>query len=200
MGGGRNTIMDTDDTLQKAVRKAAARDHDAFRVVFDRVSDKVFRFLLSQTGDRDVALDLLQDMFIDLWKGLPTFTYRSDDEFWGFVFIIAKRKLFAYRSKEKRFPTLDVDDDMLDALLPPEMREDPAHEDYRVLHSAITKLSDNAREIISLRHWSDLSYKEIAVVAHISETAAKVRHHRAIAELESHLPPKYAQDEKTRFA
>ena len=77
--------MDTARTLEEAVREAAKGDHAAFRAVFDAGNDKLFRYFLGQVGSREEALDLLQDTFIDLWRALPRFRYRTADEFWGFA-------------------------------------------------------------------------------------------------------------------
>lgn len=175
------------DTLKEVITRATTGDRDAFRHVFDLGSDKVFRYLMSQLQNREDAHDLLQETFIDLWKGLRNFRYRSDDEFWGFLFLIARRKVYAYRKIPNK--TVLVDSDEFDALIPQELHDHPEYEDYRFLHRTLATLGAKSKEVLTLRYWSDLSFAEIARVAGITEGAAKVRHHRALRELEGALEP-----------
>lgn len=183
----QNDQKQPNDALKEVITRAGAGDRDAFRHVFDLASDKVFRYLMSQLQNREDAHDLLQETFIDLWKGLRKFRYQSDDEFWGFLFLIARRKVYAYRKIPNK--TVLVDGDEFDALIPEELHDHPEYEDYRFLHRTLATLGAKSKEILTLRYWSDLSFAEIAVVAGISEGAAKVRHHRALRELEGALEP-----------
>jgi RNA polymerase sigma-70 factor (ECF subfamily) len=185
--------MNTPETLGSAARKAAQGDRDAFRAIFDAGNDKLFHYLLGQLHDRDEALDMLQETFIDIWRALPKFRYRSDEEFWGFVFTIARRKVFAHRKRALREAHV-VDNSTLE-ILSEERTATIAHypEDHRVLISALAKLSDTSREILKLRYWSELSFKEIAITIATNESAAKVRHHRAIKELQIYLPKEYVE-------
>lgn len=175
-----------DTTLKELVREAASGNHQAFRSIFEVGSDNVFRYFLAQVRQREDALDLLQETYIDLWRALPKFSWRSDEEFWGFVFTIARRKLYAFQQDTRR-RSVALDMDELEALIPTDAHEHPHYEDYRSLYRAIAKLSDVSREILALRYWSELSFKEIAVAVNITEGAAKVRHHRAVHELHVHL-------------
>lgn len=183
-------------TLGELVRLAKDGDRLAFRGIFETSNDRVFRFLLGQLGDREDALDVLQEVFIDVWKGLPRFTYRSDEEFWGFVFLIARRKVFALRTHAHK-RNVPVENDVLEALHRPESTE-PAHrDDHHPLILAMKNLNALSREIIGLRYWSELSFKEIGIAMRISENNAKVRHHRALKELQTYLPKEYVEQQFT---
>ncbi len=173
--------------LQALLERVRSGSHDAFRVLFDRLNDRLFAHAYAHTKERESAKDLVQETFIDLWRGVESFSYRSDQEFHGFVFLILKRKLTKYYSERKRAPgSLDQrmeevgDRDETLAIV-------PEYEYHRGLMKGFDQLSETSREILSLRNWSDLSFKEIAHVLDISESAAKVRHHRAIGELRDTL-------------
>jgi len=190
--------MNTESVLANAVQKTAQGDRAAFRTVFDAANDKVFRYLLGQLHNREEALDVLQDTFIDIWKALPKFHYRSDEEFWGFVFTIARRKVFAIRKNATRTGQVLVDNEALELM--DEERSESAvtySDDHSMLLDALAKLSDTSHEILKLRYWSELSFKEIAITIDTSENAAKVRHHRALKELQTHLPQTYVEQQFT---
>ena len=64
------------------------------------LSDRLFSYALAHTRNRDDALDLVQDTFIDLWGGLKKFKYKNDESFYGFVFLVLKRKLYRHYKKQ----------------------------------------------------------------------------------------------------
>ena len=178
--------------LRTFVVSASAGDREAFRHVYDFSNDKVFRFLLGQLRDRELALDTLQETFIDLWKALPKFRFTSDEEFWGFLFTIARRKVYAVR-KNAHKANVAVDNETLEFLHESTDPHTPLHEDDRALHGALAKLGILSREVLGLRYWSELSFKEIALALETTENTAKVRHHRAIKELQTYLPTSYVE-------
>lgn len=169
--------------LEEFVARAQRGDQDAFRALFDILSDRLFAFAVAHTRDRDSAADLVQDTFVDVWKELPKFRYRSDGEFYGFVFLILRRKLIKHHRAKNHAPeSLDERQEMLgdsDGAI----AVTAEYEDHRGLLKAISMLSKTSREILALRNWSELSFREIAQTLGIGESAAKVRHHRAINEL-----------------
>jgi RNA polymerase sigma-70 factor (ECF subfamily) len=190
--------MNTESVLANAVQKTAQGDRAAFRTVFDAANNKVFLYLLGQLHNREEALDVLQDTFIDIWKALPKFHYRSDEEFWGFVFTIARRKVFAFRKHATRAGHVVVDNDRLEVMSEERAGTALAYpEDHHLLLEALAKLSDTSHEILKLRYWSELSFKEIAITIETSENAAKVRHHRALKELQTYLPQTYVEQQFT---
>lgn len=183
-------------TVGELVRSAKDGDRLAFRGIFGMGSDRVFRFLIGQLGDREDALDLLQEVFIDVWKGLPRFNYRSDEEFWGFVFLIARRKVFALRAHAHK-RNVPVENDVLEALHEQQSSEITHADEHHPLILAMKHLNSLSQEILGLRYWSALSFKEIGIAMNISENNAKVRHHRALKELQTYLPKEYVEQQFT---
>ena len=163
-----------DQSLRDAIRESSAGNKDAFRAVFDRCFDTVFRYLAARLQSRDDALDLAQDTFVDVWQALPRFRYSTDRQFYGFIFTIAKRKLAKQYANAVQTMPLDetrIGDTTLDI------------EDYRNLTKAISQLRSNYQELLRLRYWGGLSFSEIAAALGITENAAKVWHHRAVRKL-----------------
>ncbi len=183
-------VMTHTDEFSAALEAAKAGDRGAFRRAYEHSNDKVFRFLLGQLGDRELALDTLQDVYIDVWKALPKLQIKSDGECWGFLFIVARRKVYAARDKRLRADVL-VYTETFDFLHEGETQSPERRDDARVLHLSLSSISQISQEVLNLRYWSELSFKEIALVLGTTENAAKVRHHRALKELQAHLPPTY---------
>jgi len=154
-------------------------DETAFHELYEHLNNTLFKYIISRTGDRDTAIDLLQDFFIDLWRGLQKFTYSSEEQFYGFVFKIIKRKLSVYYKKRKT--TIEIDENDIEQSYE---RDVELADDLRILTNFVGKLKEKSRIVIELRYWSGLTFNEIGVVLNCKETTVKVRHHRALKDLQ----------------
>ena len=89
--------------LALLVTKAQNGNKEAFKGIFECLNNRLFTYALLRTSNREDALDIVQETFIELWNTLNKFEYRTEEEFNGFVFTLAKRKLYKYyKSKERR--------------------------------------------------------------------------------------------------
>jgi len=163
-------------SAETLIRESKKGDKIAFQGLFDMLSPRLFTYALAHTRNRDDALDLVQDTFIDLWNALQKFQYKNDESFFGFVFLILKRKL--YRHYNKRVQSVELDEKYITDNYVLEV------EDYRYLEKIIGTLPQKYQELLRLRYWSAFSFKEIAVVMDVKEGTAKVWHHRAINQLQ----------------
>ena len=133
--------MTDSSTIENLVRDAKGGDKDAFKRLFDVLSDRLFAYALSHVKNREDATDLVQETFIDLWNGLSKFKYRNDESFYGFVFLVLKRKLYRHYKKQPRTVELDeqhiADNYVLEV------------EDYRYLDRVMGTLPKNYQELLT---------------------------------------------------
>jgi len=99
------------------------------------------------------------------------------------VFTIAKRKLSRIRQMRMREEPLADTHDVAD------MTATATPEERAVIGRALGRLSEKDRDIVLLRYWSGLQFSAIASVMNMREGAVRVRHHRALTELEGILKP-----------
>jgi RNA polymerase sigma-70 factor (ECF subfamily) len=174
--------MTGDETTQTLVEKSARGDADAFKALYVKLVDRVFGYLAGRT-DRTAATDLAQDSFVELYKALPSFTYRSEFEFHAFVFVIVKRTLARHyenkHTKAARY-TESLDERVLTS-------PDTDRLERLSLMQALDVLDEITREIIVLHHWSRYTFPEIATLTDMTESAVRTRHHRALAILKAQL-------------
>lgn len=172
-----NVPLQSQTILQERLERAADGDEQAFREVYELLVDRVFSFIRMRARSRDEAMDIVQDVFLDVWGALSRFRYVSDAHFYSFVFVITKRRLIkhykthVHESLEELEPHVHpkVDADITD---PDGVRD------------VVAKLPEKYRDVVALRYWSGLSFAEIGEYLGITENSAKVRHHRALKELE----------------
>lgn len=167
------------NTYRSLIKKAAAGDPQAFRTLYDRTHQKLFGYALARMNDREDAIDLLQEVYLDLWRALPAFEYRSDREFMAFVFLILKRKLVHYY--QKLHPTEALQEDSATVATTDQLP------DQYGLHALLPKLRREYAEVLELRYWSDLKFDEIASVLQEKTSTIKTWHHRALQELDTLL-------------
>ncbi len=167
--------------LERLIQESQKGNKDAFQEIFEILNNRLFLYVLSHTKNRDDSLDITQDTFIEIWNSLEKFSYYSDETFYGFVFTILKRKIFANRKKTKDIP---LENEVLESI---DGGYELNNEDYRYLSKHIELLAKKYQDILRLRYWSDLTFKEISCVLNIKETTAKVWHHRAVQKLKVNL-------------
>ncbi len=175
--------MEDDRTLEALVLQSAQGDEVALRALTSAVTRPLFPYLMSRTKSRDEAKDVLQDTLVDVWQSLARFSYRSDAEFFAFVFTIAKRKLGRIHMMQAKEEPLGDWHDVADGDALSQAQTSLA------VSGALTKLSGKDKEIVTLRYWSGLSFLSIGRILSMSEGAVRVRHHRALHELEETLTP-----------
>lgn len=165
------------ENLKGLVLLSAGGDENSFRQLYELLSDQLFRFILIRCSSREETLDLLQDVFLDIWKALPKFKYSSDAEFYSFVFTIARRKLSKYYRFRKQI--IEFDEKYI------KENYEINSEDYWLFEKVIPKLKEKYRQVLQLRYWSDFSFAQIAESLDLKESTVKVQHHRAIKQLAS---------------
>lgn len=163
--------------LQSLIISAKKGDRETFRVFYNLLSPRIFRFIRPRARNREDALDVLQETFIDFWKGLEKFTYQNDKALEAFLLLIATRKLSKnFRFWKRYIPLDEVEDIVADETTP----EDRATLEVTF---ALAKLNTKDRELIVLRDIEGRSFAEISEILGVSENALKVRHHRALIKI-----------------
>ena len=164
--------------VENLIILSAQGDEVAFRGLYECLNDTLFKYIASRTKNRDDALDLLQDVFIDLWKALQKFSYRSEGQFYGFIFKITKRKLSKHYQANRT--TLELDENALEQSYEMDIE---LNDNARIMKKVVSGLKEKNRVVIELRYWSGLTFSEIGTLLNCKETTVKVRHHRALKTL-----------------
>ena len=141
------------------LRKAQRGDERAFSLIVRAYEVPVFNYVLRLVGDRALAEDLTQEVFIRVFQGLPKFSLRSKFTTWLFQ-VTKNRVLDELRASERRPRALVA----LDDAPPLEVVDAPAEqvETIEALWVAVEALSTDLKMALLLRDVVGLSYNEIA--------------------------------------
>lgn len=168
--------MSSED-IQALVRESAEGGKESYQKLYEHMVDRVFAYVRYRTKSHTQATDLTQDVFVELWKALPRFTYHSREQFYAYVFVITKRKLFQiYATQHRETVSLQEETALSD-------EADPGGLMHDEVTRALDTLDPETREIVVLHHWSRYTFGEIAALINMGETAVRVRHHRALKSL-----------------
>jgi RNA polymerase sigma-70 factor (ECF subfamily) len=154
------------------LRKAQRGDERAFAIIVRMYQAPVFNYILRLTGDRSLAEELTQEVFLRVFQGLPRFSLRCKFTTWMFQ-VTKNRVLDELRARERR-PLRPV---ALDDVAPVEVIDQPFEqiEAIDALWRAIDVLSVDLKMALLLRDVVGLSYNEIADALEITLATVKWR-------------------------
>ena len=163
------------------VERCKQGDERAWSQLVEATYRDVYTLCLRILGDPNDASEATQDAYLKAWRGLRSF--RGDAMFETWLYRVASNSaLSKYRSRKRRQSRESgMQDDVLTALPASGSVEETAGAriEVQALEAALARLPEQHRTVIVLRDVYGMNIEEVAAQLGISETAAKVRVHRA---------------------
>ena len=188
--------FDRTDPDLDIVRMAQARGtrRVALGVLYERFRDRVYNTALRIVGDRDEAADVMQEVFILLFRHIRRFRARANFASW--VYRITVNAALDHLRRRRRTPTpgappvlLDGPSDVPDLSAPERNLAQLDLSDH--VRDAMSRLSDRLRIVVVLRYLEGLSYADIAEILDCSLGTVKSRLNRAHSALRAELGSRY---------
>ncbi|UCE07168.1 MAG: RNA polymerase sigma factor [bacterium] len=180
---------------KKLMKLVVERNSQAFKILYQRYELQIFNFILNYTGRRELAQDLLQETFTRVWFAAHTFNLKKGN-FREWVYTIALNITRNEMSKKQYdYQYVDVSEIFGGNHEPihPETEQPDVKLNQSELKDTILRLlgqlNPHLREIIILKHYQQLKFREIAQITKMPEGTLKARFHRAIAQLKVLLEP-----------
>ncbi len=154
-----------------------------------RHKNRVFAYILLLVKDKQLADDIFQDTFIKVINTIRNGSYQEEGKFIQWVMRIAHNLIIDHFRKSKRIPVFDNSNDdfdifdtikFTDASIEDRMITDQIHQDVRKL---IEFLPPEQKEVLFMRHYSDMSFKDIAEQTDVSINTALGRMRYALINL-----------------
>lgn len=163
-------------------------NEDALSTLVYRHKQKIYSFIYSKVLDRDVTEDVFQDTFIKVIRTLKLGKYNEEGKFLPWVMRIAHNLVIDYFRKNNRMPKFDNSGDfnifsvISDGSLNVEKQliKDQIDSDLQKL---ITELPEDQRDVLLMRIYKDMSFKEIAECTGVSINTALGRMRYALINL-----------------
>lgn len=171
----------SDETL---VRCVARKDERAMRILFARHQRRVFLFLIRVVKDEPLAEDVVNEVFLDVWRKAESFREQSAVSTW--LFAIARHKALSALGRRSE---VGLDEQMAATLVDPEADPERALQEKdrsKALGQCLAQLSPEHGQIINLVYYREKSIREVAEIVGVPEPTVKTRMfyaRRRIAEL-----------------
>ena len=174
-------------------------DDRAFRVLVERHQERIFGYLLGMVRDRDVANDLFQDTMLRAIQAMHQrrAAYERQGRWLAWTMRIARNAALDWLRSRKKFQDVSGGDDegtpFFERLADdaPDVTEFLQHaEAVEQLREAIEQLPPEQKEVVLLRHDSELTFREIAEITDVSINTALGRMRYALINLRKTMLPK----------
>ena len=180
---------------QELVDLYIAGDEPSLEILIARHKKRVFSYVMMVVRDRHLAEDIFQDTFIKVIQTLKRGSYNDEGKFLPWVLRIAHNLVIDHFRRQKRMPVVDGGEDfdifsvvslrqgnVEDRLVKTQLRSD--------IRKAVEQLPSEQREVLIMRHYLDMSFKEIADTTNVSINTALGRMRYALINLRKQMEKK----------
>ncbi len=155
--------MGYDET--ELISRCQKGDQDALKEIFDQYREKVYRIAYGVVRHREDALDIVQEVFVKLFRSIKDFQGKS--RFYTYLYRMSMNTAIDYARKTKRPPALSIHDEKIGFRLSDGSEKRPdriamQREMEKKLNEAMAKLPDEQRAAFIFREVEGLSYEEMA--------------------------------------
>ncbi len=173
---------------QELVRQYIEGDQLSLEFLIKRHQRKIFSYIVLIVKDKHLAEDIFQDTFIKVINTLRVGAYNEEGKFLPWVMRIAHNLVIDFFRKSKRMPVVENSEEydifetlrIFDETIEDKMIVEQIHQDVKKL---IELLPEEQKEVLKMRHYSDMSFKEIADLTNVSINTALGRMRYALINL-----------------
>jgi len=171
-----------DKDLLEKIRNTETRNY-GFNLLVREYQERIYWHIRKMVIDHDDTDDLVQEVFIKVWKGIDKF--REDARLFTWIYKIATNECLTFLTKKKRrffLPIGDVESEL--ALKVDTNSQLDGNAIQLKLQKALLKLPDKQRLVFNMKYFDEMKYEEIAKITGTSVGALKASYHHAVKKIE----------------
>jgi RNA polymerase sigma factor (sigma-70 family) len=178
--------MQSDDLVLLQQFREPATKEQGFTAIIKKYQEKLYWHIRRMVVDHDDANDVLQNMFIKVWKGLESF--REDSRLYTWLYRIATNESLSFIEQQKRRASVSMDEvgEGLSNKVKADANFDANKLEWK-LQLAIQQLPEKQRAVFNLRYYDEMPYEEMSRVLDTSEGALKASYHHAAKKIEAFI-------------
>jgi len=164
-------------------------NQESFEVLFNRHKTRIYSYIMLVIKDQHLAEDIFQETFIKVINSLKLGKYQDEGRFVPWVMRIAHNLIIDHFRKEKHLPTISNDDYEMDIFNSSKFSEATVEQSLikgqieKEVRSLLDELPEDQREVVYMRHFMGLSFKDIAEQTDVSINTALGRMRYALINL-----------------
>lgn len=165
--------------------QAAQRDPAAFRPLYNRYFEPIFRFIFRRTSDEDLTADICSQVFLKAMQRIGEYQYKGVP-FSAWLYRIASNEVSQHFRSVQKNRTVSIEEGNLSDMFE-ELKENQSEQHRAMLLKALDSLKEPDLQIIEMRFFEQRPFKEIANILEITESNAKVKTYRILERLKKKM-------------
>ena len=157
-----------------------------FTAIIKKYQEKLYWHIRRMVVSHDDANDVLQNVFIRVWKGLENF--REDAQLYTWLYKIATNESLTFLEQQKRKAAVSFES--VEVELSNKVKADSHFDANKLewkLQLAIQQLPEKQKIVFNLRYYDEMPYEEMSRVLETSEGALKASYHHAVKKIEEFI-------------
>ncbi|MFD2742544.1 MULTISPECIES: RNA polymerase sigma factor [Sphingobacterium] len=157
---------------------------EAFNLLLNKYQQKIYWHVRRMVIDHDDADDVVQDVFVKVWRNLEKF--REDSQLYTWLYRIATNECITFLNKKKQKQHVSLDEEDSSYLSSTLTASSYFNGDaaQMKLQQALLKLPEKQRLVFNMKYFEDLKYEEISEIVGTSVGALKASYHLAVKKIE----------------
>jgi RNA polymerase sigma-70 factor (ECF subfamily) len=178
-------MEDTADSTidpQELIQKAKAGDQRAFDLIYELYATPLYRYIYFRVSRKEDIEDILQTVFAKAFQSIPAYREQGKSLL-AYLYTIARNAIIDHARKKRDVLSEDYDAYPIPDESPSAVDLVAGRHDGKRVRNAILALSEDQREVITLRFIQDLSYREVAELLGKTEGSIRQLQSRGLREL-----------------
>ena len=174
-----------EEVIIEKIRNEETRTY-GFNLLVREYQQRVYWHVRKMVIDHDDADDLVQEIFVKVWKNLKSF--REDAKLFTWIYRIATNECLTFLKKKRNKFFIPIHD--IQGELASKLDHEPGIGGDEVelkLQKALLTLPDKQRMVFNMKYYDELKFKEIAEITATSEGALKASYHHAVKKIEEFI-------------
>ncbi len=175
------------DLSESELIRLAPKEESAFTLLYEQNFEKVYRFVFGRlNGNEELAGELTQLTFLKAWTAIGKYQDRGY-QFSTWLIRIAQNEINMYFRANNKMIELEVTEKQIHSFFGEMEDENVSDEMIQKALSLLENLEQSAKDLIELRFFQQMSYKDVADIYDITEANAKMRVKRIIEKIQKQL-------------
>ena len=158
----------------------------AYTTIIKKYQERLYWHARRMVVDHDDANDILQNVFIRVWKALENF--KEESQLYTWLYRIATNESLTFLENQKKRTAVSLSDveSGLSNKIKADQHFDPSKIEWK-LQLAIQQLPEKQKVVFTLRYYDEMPYEEMSRVLETSEGALKASYHHAVKKVEDYM-------------
>jgi RNA polymerase sigma-70 factor (ECF subfamily) len=178
--------MNIDDAELLVQFRLPATKEQAFTAIIKKYQERLYWHIRRMVIDHENTNDVLQNIFIKVWKGLENF--RQDSQLYTWLYRIATNESLTFLDQQKRKSSISLNDveSGLSNIIKADQNFDANRLEWK-LQLAIQQLPEKQRLVFNLRYYDEMPYEQMSQILGTSEGALKASYHHAAKKIQDFI-------------